>query len=135
MSQWTHINGTIRIDHFRDLEPELDFNKVIGRTCAFADPEKIWNACTVPCGSEGSLQYIAWVNPEKNSMAAYTVTIFGDLRDYDNVPEIVAWFDKITTGKDLMIRSAILEISVEGKGGVLLAHRDNELITLKGLEW
>ncbi|MBQ9613060.1 MAG: hypothetical protein IJV14_10830 [Lachnospiraceae bacterium] len=34
------------------------------------------------------------MNPDKSSIAAYTVTIFGDLRDHDDPQDIIDWFKK-----------------------------------------
>ena len=49
----------------------------------------------MPGGDEGTLHKSVWVNPTKHSMAAYAVSIFGDLRDGDSPNEIIEWFKKI----------------------------------------
>lgn len=33
-----------------------------------------------------------WTNPDKQALSAYTVSIFGDLRDDDDPDAIVEWF-------------------------------------------
>lgn len=110
MSQWTHINASIRFDGiigFGTAEPDL------GITCSYEDEEEQWNKCDVPCGSEGSMQYMVWKNPSQSSLAFRTVVFWGDLRSYSNVEEILTYFNRITEGQ--MIRSGILEIDVEFK--------------------
>ena len=65
-------------------------------------------------GSEGSLQISVWDNPDKNCANAYTVSIFGDLRDHDNPQEIINWFkSKIN---NLWIRQAVITVSNEWNG-------------------
>jgi enterochelin esterase-like enzyme len=107
MSIWTHVLGAVRIDSLPGF-PKLD----IGKTCTFDDDEKAWDECDVPCGSEGSLNVLVWENPHKSSLAKYTVTVFGDLRDYDDKEEIIQYFNRII--KNQMIREAFFVIDVEG---------------------
>ncbi len=95
MSNWTHVAGIIRLDSFRiDMYPEPNFDKLFGKKLNYGNwedarkhPEKY-----LPFGSEGSLDKSVWVNPEKSSIPAYTVSIFGDLRDHDSVKDIIEWF-------------------------------------------
>ena len=49
----------------------------------------------MPTGSEGSLQRLVWVNPDRHSAARWVVTVFGDLRDYDDPEAIHKWFDEV----------------------------------------
>lgn len=69
MSVWTHVAGVIRVDCIRCICEQPEFNK-------------IFDACNIPMGSEGPLDFRVIENPEKDSLAAYTVVIFGDLRDF-----------------------------------------------------
>lgn len=112
MSQWTHVAGVIRFDDIRlgttKFIPEL------GKTVRYNDPPDKWNECNVPCGSEGSLEYYIKTNPDEHCIAAYVASIWGDLRDYENLQEIVDYFDRIT--KDKMIRQACFTVCIEGKG-------------------
>ena len=121
MSMWTHVNGSIRVDHVPILSA-IDFEKILGPIVNWDDEEQ--RDTHLPCGSEGSLQYNIWTNPDKSHMAAYTVNIFGDLRDFDSVDEVVRWFEK-TLKKFRMIRSAILEVEVED-GSLSVARWDQE---------
>lgn len=132
MSVWTHINGCIRFDWLRSIGlPELDFEGIIGKTASFEDDQKKHDECNVPCGSEGSLQYHVWVNPSDSAASAYTVSIFGDLRDYEDLGEIEKWFREVINRKlringksiPVMIRAAVLEAEVESRGHIILSIR------------
>lgn len=108
MSQWTHVNAVIRFDGLSTgfvKPPDLGF------TCTYESTADEWAKCNVPKGSKGSLQYHVWENPNENSMASHTVMFWGDLRDYEDAEEILAYFKKITEGQ--LIRSGILEINIE----------------------
>lgn len=123
MSIWTHVAATIRFDAIRltgfpSLRPNL------GNTCTFESSPKEWDACDVPCGSEGSLQYHILENPRKEELAAYVVTIWGDLRSYDNVEEIIGYLNRITTGT--IVRQGCCVIEVEGKETVFVAYGHEE---------
>lgn len=121
MSIWTHVAAVIRFDGlqlFGDTPPEL------GNGCAYHDPKEKWDRCDIPTGSEGSLQTHLWVNPEKNNLAAYTATIWGDLRDYTDVKEVIDYLKRIT--KDKMVRNGVATIEVEGEQAVILHYINNE---------
>lgn len=110
MSQWTHVNGIVRIDAIRPLMPL--FNPMDG-------------TLPTPSGSEGELNVSVWENPEPSHMAAFTVQVFGDLRDYDDHKEVLEYFESITNGK--MVRSGLLEITVEwDKTYIYRHHTDND---------
>lgn len=66
----------------------------------------------MPTGSEGSLQRLVWVNPERHSAARWVVTVFGDLRDYDDPEAIHKWFDEVC-GR-CYIRQAVCHCDVSG---------------------
>ena len=115
MSIWTHVNGCIRIDGVPQLDLKSDVQDVVdimGNTCDWEDSEEIWEKCTVPKGSEGSIQYK--ILKVGDGMVLWAIPIWGDLRDYDNVKEIEDWFMGIIANPDVWIRSAVLEIEVEG---------------------
>jgi len=110
MSTWTHVAGTIRVDCFPFME-QPNFKKIFVK--------KLWDEedegdCNMPLGSEGSLDYRIIRNPNPDAMSAYTVVIFGDLRDFgkENQDEIVNWWNRVL--KDCgMIRQAILQVIFE----------------------
>lgn len=96
MSNWIHVAGIIRIDGYVNDET---FDSIIGKEC-------IWNSDKwdeydehpedfLPMGSEGTLQKSVWVNPNKSSLASYTISIFGDLRDRENPDTIIEWFKNL----------------------------------------
>jgi len=127
MSQSTHVSAIVRFDGIRpmDLLGKLKLRPNLG----LMNPATLENVAfdlvsetspIIPCGSEGSLRYTIWDNPNFHHMAAWTVTIWGDLGDYDNVDEIRQYFDIIVDGK--LIRSGILEISVEYKDTYILRY-------------
>jgi len=124
MSTWTHIAATIRYDALRipgmpSMKPDL------GKTCSFDSTESEWDACNVPCGSEGSLQHSLWVNPNVTHMAAYVVTIWGDLRDYQDVEEVIDYLKRIT-GKKMLVRGGVAQIEVSYAGTVVLHYEDEK---------
>jgi len=57
-------------------------------------------------------------------MVLYTIPIWGDLRDYSNTTEIKTWFNNIIHNSGLDIRSAVLEIEVEGIYNEVIQYRD-----------
>jgi hypothetical protein len=130
MSQWTHVNGAIRYDALRiegmPFNTLESYKELLGNTASFDDDEKAWDKCNVPSGSEGSIQFNFWKNPDLHHIAAFGVHIFGDLRDFGDdelVERIKKWFEKVTTAKNVIVRSAILEIAVEGSEPIILQHK------------
>lgn len=79
-----------------------------------------WNEDTkLPSGSEGSLQYE--LHEYGNGLPWLIITIWGDLRDFDNENIIKEWFFK--TIKEIgFIRDAVLKIEVEGKEPILIQN-------------
>lgn len=109
MSQWTHIAGTIRIDCFDHEGVEEQIKNVLGKTWKYGDDVA---PCIeyAPYGSEGSIQYTITENPEEASIAAFVVTVYGDLRDYDDDKKIITWFEKACNA--FLIRQAVITIEV-----------------------
>ena len=134
MSQWTHVNGSIRVDHIKHLYGNINFDSIF-KTCDYEDDEIGWAKCNVPCGNEGSLQVSIWENPDGHALAGYTINIFGDLRDYDDDDEIIDWFTKLVTKTFPIIRDAIISIDVEYKSySVYCLDRDSEKPAIKELK-
>jgi hypothetical protein len=117
MSNWTHVAGIIRVDRIRvddDVE-ELDFDEILGKECLNYSSREVWDDARkhpdkyLPMGSEGSLQKTVWENPDRGRVASYTVSIFGDLRDYEGIPsDIIDWF--IEKCNLLWVRSAVITV-------------------------
>ncbi len=110
MSQWTHVAATIRIDSLFHKEEYYQIRNALGKTLSWGD-EIDSDTYYMPYGSEGSLKYIITENPDKSSVAAFTVTIYGDLRDYDDADAIIKWFEEVCN--KFFIRQAVITIDVE----------------------
>lgn len=136
MSQWTHVIGAIRLDSVRNNHiKKFDFNEVF----------KTWNSdwlhnvnltspevkkrrrleieqCNVPAGSESSLQFHVWENPNIEVFPAYNILIWGDLRDFGSVKDIETikdWWENILNyfknHKNFSgVRQAFLKIEIDG---------------------
>jgi len=129
MSQWTHVNGCIRIDGIPNIEDNVDIKsirEILGITCRYNSPDKRWKECNVPCGSEGSIQYK--IISAGHGLVLWTVAVWGDLRDFGSkdVKKIRKWFKKITEESGLSIRSAILEIRIEYGKTIVLRYKEKE---------
>lgn len=138
MSVWTHVAAVFRIDAVKaehcgrgtvNGRPLIDWDKVTGRAiydgdwCSHDDYEQRrmredWDAYRkhpdrfMPTGSEGSLQRLLWVNPDDHCAARYTVTVFGDLRDYEDHEAIHEWFDEVCSRCHM--RQAVCQCDVSG---------------------
>jgi len=119
MSVWTHVAGIVRIDGLAGVTPIPD----IGYTCDFDDDEETWDRCNVPCGSEGSLHVDLWINPDAHALARFVIHVFGDLRDFDDEAEIVAYFDRLTDGQ--MVRQGCFTVDIEGQGQSTYTYTEN----------
>jgi hypothetical protein len=89
---------------------------------AIVEYEDMGTPTTVPCGSEGSLVYSIWDNPDFSSMAAFTVNIWGDLRDFDESDclKILSWITNFTNGK--IVRQGVIQIETEGRDPVVCVY-------------
>lgn len=109
MSQWTHIAGLIRLDSMgarlvrlpvREMNDRVKVAaaKALGYTCNYESKEEAWEKCSVPRGSESSLQYQVFSNSDKEEHALSWgyVAIWGDLRDFgkEKYPSVLDWFQK-----------------------------------------
>lgn len=98
MSNWSHVSAIIRIDDFRLDESVPDFEKLFGKTMTYEDlleTDDFSKDDYLPIGSEGSLRMSVHVNKDISSIAAYDVSIFGDLRDHNDPDELIEWFKGI----------------------------------------
>ncbi len=114
MSFWTHVAAIARVDSFG----KMDFEKEFGKEVRFDSDIEVWHDAEdhpekyLPLGSEGSLKMSVWETDEENILARYTVSIFGDLRDYYDYQSIINWFkNKI---EDMMIRQASITVYLDG---------------------
>ena len=117
MSQWTHVCGCVRIDSIFHEMVNSQIEAVFGKILHYESDGWMWDEqenCPelyTPTGSEGGIEYDVWENPKDYMAASHNISIFGDLRDYDNAEEIIEWFNKIC--KAFVIRDAVLNIEVE----------------------
>lgn len=115
MSIWTHVAAIIRIDAVKGVwgpQSKDDIKRVLGPIARFNGPEEDWDACTLPIGSEGSLEYDIWENEDPCFMAAFTVSVFGDLRNYEETESIEEWFNSLCS--KFMVRQAVCLAETEG---------------------
>ena len=115
MSVWTHVAGVVRIDALRIPGVFSDSRSRI--------EERIQ---PMPAGSEGPLSFFVYENEIKSSLSAFTLTFFGDLRDYDlrdeqTEKELRKWFALITKGG--MIRQAVMHVDCEPELFKRIIHR------------
>lgn len=121
MSNWVHVNGVFRIDSIRSIDPEFKPEEIFGKQCLFKDSEEVWNDFSdnpddfLPAGSEGTCEMSVWEDPDPCSIAAYTVSIFGDLRDCNSTNNILQYFIKVCRkiNKNYMIRQAVITAESE----------------------
>lgn len=130
MSNWSHVSSVIRIDAFRFDDELPDFDSLIGKELNYHDPTEKWEDAEkfpneyLPMGSEGSLCKSIWINPDVSCLAAYTVTIFGDLRNHDDPDEIITWFKELCS--KLSVRDAIIKVANEVNGTRTWVYTDEE---------
>ena len=113
MSYWTHVNCIMRVDEVFGYRFDDGRLRDLFKTCTYNSSEKEFAECNVPCGSEGSLQVSIWINPSEYGVDRYTVSIFGDLRDYEESrhQEIVEWLNHMIQDKELMIRDGVMTVN------------------------
>jgi len=163
MSQWTHVAGLIRLDSMESVvklpikekagKMQEAIKKALGNTCDFESSLEETQACNVPQGSEGSLQYRVYRNSDEDEHALSWgyIAIYGDLRDFgkEDESEIVDWFQKSLERLNkpegnkepeemsnyekaeyilsvFMIREAILAVRVEFSHRTLLIWNDEQ---------
>ena len=139
MSCWCHVAGVMRIDAIRVDETEIDWDELIGKECLWGSGNDTWYDMELnpdkylPMGSEGSLRKNVWVNPDLSRCTAYTVTIWGDLRDcdIDDAKKIAEWFENKC--KQFSIRQAMITIDAEFQGTKTYIYNDDkeELICIQ----
>jgi len=160
MSQWTHVAGIIRLDNLgagiirlstvrKNEIIKQAVVKALGNMCNYDSGAEAREHCTVPCGSEGSLQYKVFPysdsDEDTHALSWGYAVIWADLRDFgsEDVPEIENWFQKslaklmkpegfnpaeqmgmIEEAEDMLsvflIREAILSVDVESLPRIIL---------------
>ena len=140
MSIWTHVNGNIRLDEFM-VHDTKKVKDILGKMAVYnkensglpiEDFSILKEDIKLPYGSEGSILYSVISNTDEHSLPAHSISIWGDLRDYDIgsvEDELIPWF-KNTLNKfienRLIIRNAILQAEIEtGITYILIADTNN----------
>lgn len=168
MSQWTHVTGIIRLDSMgaivtgpaptKNLKIREAAVRALGKTSDYHLEPGAWDECTVPCGSEGSLQYNVYPNSDSDDHALTWgyASIWGDLRDFgiENLQEVYDWFkgslERLQKPKGFsspenmvmpekveyvlstfVIRQAVLSIDVEFGPRVVLLWDDDKHAVVK----
>lgn len=130
MSQWTHVNASFRLNSFRRIEDEELIN-IFGKSVDYYNMDEVeydenWEVKDkekyLPIGSEGTLEMSVWHNPNESCIASTTVSVFGDLRDYDDFDEIERWFNRCCGV--CSIRQAFCQVEVEGLGTKVFQFQD-----------
>lgn len=163
MSQWTHVAGLIRLDSVgatiikrgvidKDHYIVGAVKEALGHTWRYddspAESPAESDACSVPSGSVGSLQYVVERNEGEDEfthgLSWGFVAIYGDLRNYESVERIADWFkgalEKLRNPPSevpveqmnpfdkamymlgtFLIRDAVLSIDVEGRPRTVLS--------------
>jgi len=113
MSTWTHVNGCIRVDGIPGLglpgDTLASIRDILGTPVSYEQRKPVSNP--LPTGSEGSFTYK--IIRAGDGLVMWTIPIWGDLRDYDDVEAIEQWFEGVIHS-GVMIRSAVLEVEVDG---------------------
>ena len=126
MSVWAHVAGVVRIDDLRiDNSNPPDFDEIFGAEFDYEEMYDIhyYSGKIMPCGSEGTLHKSVYINPDCSEASAYTVSIFGDLRDFYSSKEIIDWFTDCL--KDLLVRQASILVEIESENSVFAIYDYN----------
>lgn len=115
MSTWTHVAGCIRIDDLSTTREEHKKKAAEIIRTAFKN---------MPCGSEGPLNVRIYINPHIFCFAAFVLTIYGDLRDYDNIEEIENWFNSVCS--QFIIRQAVITIECDNGQSKTITYKEKE---------
>lgn len=125
MSRWTHVAGVIRVDSLRlDGKESNDIllaqlKEIMGTPRGYGELEyseddedrgAVTNT-TLPCGSEGSLDYQIFLNDDYSFINAGSIVIYGDLRDTGgdhDTERIRKWFFDVCD--KMYVRQAVIEI-------------------------
>lgn len=119
MSTWTHVAAIVRVEGLCMTEDQSrpDWDAIFGKECLFDAPSKVWDDAIkypdkyLPMGSEGSLRKTACMNPDPSCADAYTISIFGDLKDYNAPSLVIDWFKKVVKSDYIIVRQACITVS------------------------
>ena len=119
MSQWTHVVGCIRLDGLPQFGVETV--ETVRQKLSVPSLWEKWNDnTTLPCGSEGSLDYR--IIEYDTGMPWVVIPIWGDLRDYNDGAAITKWWEE-TLKKFELVRDGCLTFRVEGQEPITLTYK------------
>ena len=145
MSQWTHVAGVIRVDGLgfilgmTPVDEKKALERTLGLVIGYDTPIGEHSKCKLPSGSEGSLQYSVDIHSKSTSAYRGAITIWGDLIDYDDVGELITWFEGtlgLFDGDErsfpFLVRDAVMSIDLEfSMEKVICVWDDKKLVTTK----
>lgn len=118
MSAWTKVTGVIRVDGLPGIDAKDTIENLKNWLGPIADLNEFnWENCKMPCGSEGSLQYK--IIEYGKGMPWTIIPIWGDLRDYESINEIISWW-KTLLKTSFDIRDAVLSITDNNQNVTIL---------------
>ena len=111
MSTWTRVVGNIQVDGLPGMgnSTVAKLEEILGPIDTFYEPNE---ACTMPMGSEGSLQYR--IIEYDSGLPWVTIPIWGDLRHFEDLEAIEKWFYEILA-KLQFVRDAVLLAECNGR--------------------
>lgn len=115
MSTWTHVVGAVRFDGIPGMGPLHKLQTIeeivigVKKVTDEGVVDHNWRN-PLPMGSEGPIQYK--IHEYGKGLPWIIITIWGDLRDYDDVDEIDKWFMELC-GAWPLIRDGVLSIRVD----------------------
>jgi hypothetical protein len=112
MSAWTQVCGVIRVDaHAVDFDEKISclalLYRLIGPIYQYDNNHE--EECTLPTGSEGSMEYhIDVTRLHDSSVHLFDVTFSGSLRDFTNEKqEVEQWFSDLIRAIDASSAMAV----------------------------
>jgi len=117
MSEWTSVKGFIEIKKYNTARESTDkLKNIIGKIQNYNSKDYNPKDTKIPCGSEGSLNYVINQPLKLNSFIWAYITIFGNLRDFDikEFNTIKYWLNCIKDGvlnDEKYIGDVLLEIN------------------------
>lgn len=147
MSVWTHVIGTFTMYDVPKEDSNVWRKKILKRLYRnLGRPSRYLenNKTIVPKGSEGSLHWTlqkvnmngdipiryrgkhveSWL--QDHDRYAYVVSIFGDLRDYQNLTEIEEWFKNIIYEPRYDVRDGFLKADCGDGNEIAISYNFDE---------
>lgn len=125
MSSWAHVVGCLRIDGIARMGARRSaVEDILGPIAHYDSDDATYDKCTLPMGSEGSMEYA--ITEYDTGLRWIAISIWGDLRDVSSVDSIVAWWGALldtfrnAAPNPILIRDGVLRVEIEGSDPVIL---------------